>query len=619
MLQAAGDIVEYFLKPFAELNGTQIIGLAVALLVTAIGISYLKGDDEGAVVFSVEKPVQCHPDWVDEVLEDPQLKVPGSSAIQCYCPANGKLLGTVNSASPAAIDRAVEKATEAQRGWAKTSFGQRRRVLQTLLRYILDNQETVSLAACLDSGKTRIDSSFGEILVTAEKLRWTILHGERALKAERRPTNFLMAYKVNEVRWEPLGVVAACVSWNYPLHNLLGPVISAIFAGNGIVVKASEATAWSSVYFTRIVRSALQACGHSPNLVQSITCWPSVAPHLTSHPGISHITFIGSRNVARAVASSSAQSLIPVCMELGGKDAAIILDDVSNIEQVASILMRGVFQSAGQNCIGIERVIACDGIYARLAEIIEPRVRALRVGSALDDTDDIEGVDVGAMISSRDFDRLERLISDAVSRGAQCLVGGTQYNHPKHARGHYFSPTLLTDVTSDMAIAREETFAPIFLLMRASNVDDAIRLANSTEYGLGASVFGRNQRDLDKVVASSRTGMVSVNDFAVYYAVQLPFGGVRGSGYGRFAGLEGLRSLSNTKSVCRDRFPRLLSTAIPKPLDYPIASAAGAWDMCRGVVELGYGQTVWRRAVGLARIVRVGVFGGGGGGGGTRR
>ncbi|KAI9675262.1 MAG: Meiotic Sister-Chromatid recombination aldehyde dehydrogenase [Caeruleum heppii] len=580
------------------------LGAAAALLITLVVVrSLYRSDAETAVPYTVETPPQCAADWDGEILEEPQLKISGSSAIQCYCPANGKLLGTFNAATPAAIDRALSKAAEAQKDWVKTTFAQRRKVLRTLLRYILENQEAISTAACLDSGKTRIDSSFGEILVTVEKLKWTILHGEKALTPERRPTSFLMAYKVNEVRWEPLGVVTACVSWNYPFHNLLGPIISAIFSGNGIVVKGSEATAWSSTYFTDIVRSALRACGHSPQLVQSIMCWPNVASHLTSHTGSSHLTFIGSRKVAQAVAASAAKSLTPVCVELGGKDAAIVLDDVKNLKKVASILLRGVFQSGGQNCIGIERVIVCSGIYDELIYLVYPKIKALRIGSALEDGD---GVDVGAMISALSFDKLEKLIADAVSDGAQCLVGGSRYHHPEHPKGHYFSPTLLVGVTPEMRIAQEETFAPIFLVMKAKDVDEAIRIANSTEYGLGASVFGSNKRNLDKVVDASRTGMISVNDFAVYYAVQLPFGGVKGSGYGRFAGEEGLRSLCNTKAVCRDRFPGWISTGIPPALDYPIPHVQKAWEMCQGIVELGYGESLRRQTKGLLRLIRNG-------------
>ena len=383
-------------------------------------------------------------------------------------------------------------------------------------------------------------------------------------------------------------------------HNLMGPIISALFSGNAIIVKGSEATAWSSRYFMSIVQGALKACGHSSALVQSVVCWPSVAPSLTSHPGISHITFIGSRSIAHEVCKSAAKALTPVCVELGGKDAAIVLDDVKDLPKVASILMRGVFQSAGQNCIGVERVIACPTVYDKLVAIVEPRIRALRIGSALDDPED---VDVGAMISGASFSRLEETIAEAVEQGARLVVGGRRYLHPNYPKGHYFSPTLLVDVTSNMRVAREELFAPVFLVMKAAGVEDAIRIANSTAYGLGASVFGTHRGNINSVVEQVKAGMVSVNDFAVYYAVQLPFGGVKGSGYGRFAGEEGLRSLCNTKAVCRDRFPGVLSTAIPKPLDYPTRSARKGWEMCRGIVELGYGETWARRAQGLWRVI----------------
>ncbi|KAI9716792.1 MAG: hypothetical protein M1812_005132 [Candelaria pacifica] len=558
-------------------------------------------EDERAVDYTLTVPEQCKAGWKGVVLDEPTLKIPASSVVQCYCPTSGQLLGIVNPATPDGIDRAISKVKEAQVEWAKTSFAQRRRVLRSLLKFILKNQESIATAACLDSGKTRVDASFGEILVTAEKLKWTIDHGEKALAAERRPTNFLMMYKVNEVRWEPLGVVAACVSWNYPFHNLLGPIISAIFAGNGIIIKNSESTAWSSIYFNNIVQSALSACGHSPNLVQALTCWPSSAAHLTSHHDVCHLTFIGSRPVAHLVCASAAKSLTPVCVELGGKDAAIVLDDIKDIEKVASILMRGVFQSAGQNCVGIERVIALPTIYPHLIKLLKPRIRSLRVGNTLDDQ---EEVDVGAMITATSFPKLESLISEAVSQGAHLHIGGKQYIHPKYPKGHYFQPTLLTDVTSSMRIAQEEVFAPIFVLMKAKDINEAIQIANNTEYGLGASIFGTSSPDVEKIVKALETGMIAVNDFAAFYAVQLPFGGVKKSGYGRFAGYEGLRSLCNQKSVCRDRVPWVASTRIPESLDYPIRSADRAWGVCCGIVELGYEEGWRRRGKGLLRVLR---------------
>lgn len=455
-----------------------------------------------------------------------------------------------------------------------------------------------------------MDASFGEILVTAEKLKWTIDHGEKALTAEPRPTNFLMMYKKNMVTYEPLGVVSACVSWNYPFHNFIGPVISGIFAGNAVVVKPSEQTAWCTAFFLEVVRGALSACGYSRDLVQTVVCLPDVADFLTSHPDISQLTFIGSKLVAHKVCESAAKALTPVTVELGGKDPAVILDDsrtVSEVPSIASVLMRGVFQSAGQNCIGVERVIALPGVYDKLLDTIAPRIKTLRLGSILLDSNT---PDIGSLISPAAFDRLESLISDAVKQGARLICGGKRFNHPAHPYGHYFEPTLLADVTPSMRIAQVELFSPVFVLMRASSVPHAISIANSTEYALGASVFGYTRRDVDACVSGIRSGMVSVNDFGSYYAVQLPFGGVKGSGYGRFAGEEGLRGVSNIKAVCVDRFPRFMATRIPPRVDYPIQKGEdrkqngnGAWEMCKGVVETGYQLTLAGRVRGILRLL----------------
>ncbi|KAI9890654.1 MAG: Meiotic Sister-Chromatid recombination aldehyde dehydrogenase [Vezdaea aestivalis] len=458
--------------------------------------------EPGPISYFVQSPPECGPGWTGQILDDPSLKIHGSSAIRCYAPASGQLLGVVDAASPGSIDRAVAKARLAQESWRKTSFKQRRHVLRTLLSFLLKNQSEIATTACLDSGKTMVDASFGEILVTAEKLQWTIRHGEKALRKERRPTNDLLIYKHNE------------------FHNLIGPMISSTFAGNGIIVKGSEATAWSSRYFIQIFQGALHACGHDPNLVQAITCWPSVAPSLTLHPEIGHITFIGSKQVALDVSAAASKRLVPLCLELGGKDAAIVLDDCRGFDKVASILMRGVFQSSGQNCIGIERIIACPLAYRKLVKILEPRVKALRVGNPLGE--DAADVDVGALISGFALQKLEDMVQKAVKDGATLLAGGHRYVHPRYPKGHYFEPTLLVNVYASMEIAQCEAFGPLICLMEAENVDSAITMANSTAYGLGGSVFGTSRKDIDKVVSASKTGMISVNDFGTTYATQLP-------------------------------------------------------------------------------------------------
>ncbi|KAB8264018.1 Aldehyde/histidinol dehydrogenase [Aspergillus pseudonomiae] len=634
-MEALTPYVPPALLPLAETLRDQapLVGVAlVSLGAIYLGYLYLLGRNEAAVAFNVPIPPEVRANWKGKKWEDAQGEekkvlegqLRGSwndKVILSYCPADGRILGNgIKPATTEDVDRAIQAAKKAQIEWAATSFAERRKVLRTLLKYVLEHQEELVTACCLDSGKTKVDASFGEILVTAEKLKWTIDHGEKALTPESRPTNFLMMYKKNMVTYEPLGVVSACVSWNYPLHNFIGPIISGIFAGNGVVVKPSEQTAWSSAFFLEVVRGALSACGHSRDLVQSVVCLPDVADFLTSHPDIAQLTFIGSRPVAHKVCESAAKALTPVTVELGGKDPAVILDDprtVSEISSIASILMRGVFQSAGQNCIGVERVIALPGVYDKLLNDVSSRIKPFRLGSVLlesnpEDPQQKPGApDMGALISPASFDRLESLITDAVRQGASLICGGKRVDHPKYPHGHYFAPTLLADVTPSMRIAQTELFAPVFLLMRADSVPHAIAIANSTEYALGASVFGYNHIDVATCVSRIKAGMVSVNDFGSYYAVQLPFGGVKGSGYGRFAGEEGLRGVSNIKALCVDRFPKLMATRIPPRVDYPIYKAdgsrqngTGAWEMCKGVVETGYQLTLAGRVSGILRLLK---------------
>lgn len=199
--------------PWREVLDARVATAAVCLLVAWSLYRALRTDAEKAVEFSIPAPEECRPGWSGKQLDSPSIKVPGSTAIQCYAPATGQYLGLVNPSTPDRIDRIVAKAAAAQRQWQQTTFAQRRKVLKTLLKFLLDNEDAIVRAACLDSGKTRTDAIFGEVLVTVEKIKWTINHGEEALRPDRRPTNLLMFYKDNEVRYEPLGVVAACVSW----------------------------------------------------------------------------------------------------------------------------------------------------------------------------------------------------------------------------------------------------------------------------------------------------------------------------------------------------------------------------------------------------------------------
>ncbi|KAK6464711.1 meiotic sister-chromatid recombination aldehyde dehydrogenase [Scheffersomyces coipomensis] len=544
-------------------------------------------------------PQEAKAHWKGKRLYPPNLsiRVPNEpNKIQSYCPATGQSLGTFLTTSKEEMNQQVLKAKKAQQLWKKSPFTLRRKFLKTLSRYILENQEDIARIACRDSGKTKLDASMGEIMVTLEKLNWIIAHGERALRPSQRPgpSNLLIGLMKNgEVRYEPLGVVAALVSWNYPFHNLMGPIIASIFTGNAIIVKCSEQVIWSSKWFVDLIRLVLKSLEIDEDLVQLCCCFPEDADYFTSHPGISHITFIGSKPVAHKVVESAAKELTPCVVELGGKDSVLVLEDVKDFQALSSVILRGTFQSAGQNCIGIERVICLPKAYEKLVEIFTDRIEDFRIGSDIDQLDEI---DMGAMISDNRFQSFEELIEDAVSKGAKLIHGGKPFQHPNYPQGHYFEPTLLIDVEPHMRIFQEEVFGPILTMIKATDVDNAIALANSTEYGLGNSVFGSKFNQLNDIANRLESGNVAINDFATFYVAQLPFGGVKKSGYGKFGGEEGLTGLCMAKSVVMDKpLLRLLgiATAIPPPIDYPIKDDKKAWRFIKSLNTAGYDNRIW--------------------------
>lgn len=554
---------------------------------------------EEPVKLEIPIPDEAKRHWKGKRLHPPNLSIRVSNEpdkIQSYCPATGQYLGTFTAHSKDELNSTIIRAKLAQKSWAKSSFTLRRKVLRTLSKFILDNQETIARIACRDSGKTKLDALMGEIFVTLEKLNWIVAHGEKTLKPSQRPgpSNLLLGFMKNaEVRYEPLGVVAALVSWNYPFHNLMGPIIASIFTGNAIIVKCSEQVVWSSKWFIDFVKIVLKLLDIDENLVQLVYCFPENADYFTSHPGIAHITFIGSKPVAHKVVESAAKELTPCVVELGGKDAFVILDDVKDIRALSSIVMRGTFQSAGQNCIGIERVICLPKSYDALSNILSTRITELRLGSDIDQLDEI---DVGAMISDNRFQEIESLIKDAVSKGARLISGGKQYQHPNYPQGHYFEPTLLLDVTPKMRIFHEEVFGPVLTMIRASDINEAIEFANMTEYGLGNSIFGSNFAEVSEIANRLESGNVAINDFATYYVSQLPFGGSKKSGYGKFGGEEGLTGLCVAKSVVMDKpLLRLFGvvTSIPPPLDYPIKDDKKAWNFINSLNVASYDYRTW--------------------------
>ncbi|EJU02884.1 meiotic sister-chromatid recombination aldehyde dehydrogenase [Dacryopinax primogenitus] len=544
-------------------------------------------------------------------LEDPALlpaeHEPGVEYITCFDPSTSLHISTLPSLNQLQIAERISLARESQRTWSQSTFDQRRRVMRSLLAWVLENSEGIARVACRDTGKTMIDAAFGEILTTCAKLEWVIKYGEKELRPSRRRVPLLLMHKKAHVYYEPKGVVAAVVSWNYPIHNALGPIIAALFAGNAILLKASEQVAWSSTWVIGAVRQCLQACGHDPDVVQLVLAYPETVETLTRSPVVRHITFIGSEEVGRKVLIAAADNLTPVTLELGGKDAAILLPS-ADLKAFSSHWMRGVFQSMGQNCIGIERFIVHSSIYDQFLSLMLDRVRKLRMGSVLNSTPEgwVSTIDVGSLISHAHAERIARIVARAREEGAEVLTGGNVVSHPYAPGGAWFEPTVIANVTEEMDIARLEVFGPVMVVMRyEGGWEEAVRLANGCTYGLGASVFGNDRRECERVVRALRCGMVAVNDFGVFYLNQdLPFGGVKSSGFGRFSGPEGLQSLCDPKSVIQDRYFSWIRTPIPRAVDYPIRSLVSSWEFVAGLGEAVWGEGWAERVGGVWRLVK---------------
>ncbi|KAG5178770.1 Aldehyde/histidinol dehydrogenase [Tribonema minus] len=516
--------------------------------------------------------------------------------IQCYDPATLQKLGEVKAMTAEEVNEVVAKAAAAQVEWAKTSFKERKRVLQTMQEYFLAHQDDIVRVACRDSGKSKVDALLGEVLVTCEKFRCTWAHGAAWLAREKRPAGPLLPHKTAYVEYHPLGVLGVIAPWNYPCHNVFNHVASGLFAGNAVVTKVSEYTSWSSRYFGAIAREALRACGHSPDLCAIVTGFGEAGAALVACPQVAQIIFTGSPGVGRKVAAAAAPLLKPVILELGGKDPMVVCDD-ARVAAVLPFALRGVFQNCGQNCCGVERVYAYAAVYDAFCAAAARAVAALRQGPALGRDD----VDCGAMVMPAQLDIVQALVDDAVAKGARLLAGGRR--NARFPDGLFYEPTVLADVTHDMRIAREEVFGPVMCILKVPDDSDATAaaLVNDCAYGLGASVFSGDAARGARLARALRCGMASVNDFAVFYMAQaLPFGGVKDSGYGRFAGPEGLRACCLLKSVVEDTVP-FIRTVIPGLLQYPIAP--GGLQFARAMVGVTYGAGAWAKARAVAQMV----------------
>jgi succinate-semialdehyde dehydrogenase/glutarate-semialdehyde dehydrogenase len=463
--------------------------------------------------------------------------------VTTYAPYNGEVLANLPQCSAADVDAAFARARKAQVAWAARPVRQRARIILKLHDLLLARQDEIMDLIQAENGKSRRDA-FLEVADIANTARYYARTARGLLRTKRR-TGLLPGLTATRELRQPKGVVAVISPWNYPLALSVGDTIPALLAGNAVVQKPDNQTALTALWGLAIAREA----GLPEDVWQLVLGRGSVIGD-TIIDGGDYLMFTGSTASGKKIAAQASARLIGSSMELGGKNAMLVLDD-ADLDRTVEGAVRACFSSSGQLCISIERMYVQDGIYDAFVPRFVAAVKDMKIGGSYD-----FDYDMGSLTSAEQVAAVTAHVEDAVSAGAKVLAGG----RPRAELGAmFYEPTVLTDVTPAAKCFGEETFGPLVSIYRFSAVDDAIARANDTAYGLNASVWSRSGRRGRAVAARLHAGTVNINEgyAPAWGSVDAPMGGVGESGLGRRHGSEGLLKYTEAQTVARQRYLNL--------------------------------------------------------------
>ncbi len=465
--------------------------------------------------------------------------VVGSGATANHAPFTGEKLADLPESTPEDVATAFERARAAQERWARVPVRQRAAVLLRFHDLVLRRQAEVLDLIQLETGKARLHAH-EEVQAVAVAAR----HYGRKAPAYLRPKGHTGVVptltKVTELR-QPRGVVGQIAPWNYPFELTVGDALPAFVAGNAVVMKPDTETALTALW----AREQLIEAGLPEDVWQVVLGeGPVIGPEVVRHAD--YVSFTGSTRTGREVAQGAAARLVGVSLELGGKNAMLVLRD-ADVDKAAAGAVRGCFSSAGQLCISIERLYVHESIADAFVERFVARTKAMRLGNAL-----AYGADMGSLVGPRQLETVTRHVEEAVAKGARVLAGG----RPRPDIGPlFYEPTILDGVETPMAVCGEETFGPVVSIYRFRDEDEAVARANATPYGLNSSIWTKDGRRGRALAARLRTGTVNVNESyaAGYGSVQSPMGGMGDSGLGRRHGSEGILKYTEAQTVAQQR------------------------------------------------------------------
>jgi acyl-CoA reductase-like NAD-dependent aldehyde dehydrogenase len=463
---------------------------------------------------------------------------------------------------PAELPAILERARNAQKDWAARPLRERCTMLRGLRDAIFARREEIADVVTREAGKPRVEAIFAEVLLALDTADFLARQAPRWLRPERVPHhNIAMKAKSGWLEFSPLGVVAIISPWNYPFSISMAQVIPALVTGNAVLLKPSELTPWCG----QLVGDLIEQAKFPQGLVQVLQGGGEIGA-ATIEAGPDKVFFTGSVATGQRIAEACAKKLIPSVLELGGKDAMIVLAD-ADLEIASSAAVWGGFMNCGETCISVERIYVEHAVAERFTQLCTAKTKKLRIGPASD-----PDVEIGPMIRLRQLEKVEAQLRDAVARGAQILSGG---NRRPDLGQNFLQPAVVAHVDHSMQLMREETFGPVIAIQTVANAEQAIALANDSPFGLSASVWTSDVRRGKQIASRIRAGSVMINDVASYYGItEAPHGGPGASGWGRTHSRLGLLEMVQVKYVDVDRLPR-----VPKSWWFgysdELASAAG--------------------------------------------
>ena len=464
----------------------------------------------------------------------------------------------------------VARARDAHRDWDRCSFADRGKALRTLVSRARDDEE-LSRTISSETGKPLFESVGFEIAYLCELTRFLGGRAGKKALAESKRGSLIFPHKHARVAWRPHGVVAVIGPWNFPLLNNFGDAVAPLLAGNSVVLKPSPHTPQTS----RRMQALWRECGLPEGVFQVAEGGAGVGAALVD--ACDMVFFTGGLKAGRTVAARAGERLIPCVAELGGKSAMIVLAD-ADIRAAAHAAVWGAFAGAGQVCIRVERVLVEASVADAFVRQVREEATELRLGTG-------GNFDVGPVMLQEQVDRCERMVADAVARGAKVVVGG---NRRGDLSGMFFAPTILDGVSPDAEVATEETFGPVLPILRVVDSEQAIRFANASQLGLSGSVWSRDRTTALMVARRLETGSICINDVLInYFFVGAPLGGIKNSGLGFRHGPESLRQFCTPRTIVEDR--RMVGPVadwLRRQLGFPYRS--GVFKVLRWLLKVVY-------------------------------